>query len=719
VRRLILAGALLLFAARAGAVEYELPIDIESEEDLYELLFSEEISEESFNALLELLRRGVDLSKADAEELYALPGLTLQDVDGIVAYREAAGGIPDPGALFAAGVLTDEKLLAIAPFLVVSRAAGADVPPVAGRARLRGVYTTGDGRLPPVALEGRASTLRNLHLALALVVARNDIGDLRYDTGRDALSAAPRATRLRVPKFYAAWRTPKLDLLAGTYTAGFGQRLTFDETSLYTPNGIYPDAVVSRDSDLVRECIESMGELGETPCPAGPRRYVTPDFDWRDTLLGVAVSARQLETGSLGWFQLSAWGSAQPRDIYQYELYDRGRCEDPTDDGDSDCLAPDVFRRDEVDPTAPSSEISFQTLPNLWVELLGGANVSWFGSRRGHVGVTAWGAQPRWLVGGIDLDFQEWSRFPRGGTYGAVGLDAAWGRSWYDLGVEATRSFDGGTGGDLGVLARATATWPRNELELSFRWYGDDFVNPHTGAIAEADEVDGQRARDELGVRLRYGGKLSRRLSVRALASLWEQPSTNVRKARVEARGDFVFTRQLAAGLFARWSDKDLSEAGHAQCYELPIDSVAGEPVPCKGQKIDVGASATISPARKMSVKLQGQIRFIDDGDPEHYPEKFRMDAKGWAMLNWWFTDDARLRARVGYERPDLEGRVRGDTFLEHQLWSYLMLTYRLPRTFLVSARYELRAYFDEELRMTQRSPSPEHWLALDVEARF
>lgn len=722
MRQLIAAAAVLLLAARAAAIEYELPIEIDSEDDLQELFFNQEISEETYNTLLELLRRGVDLAKADPEELYALPGLTLEDVEAIIKYREAAGGIPDPGSLVAAGVLTDEKIAAIAPFVIVTRVVGAATPALSGKVRLRTVYTPDDGRIPPLSLEAKATTLHNLNLALALVVTRNEIGDLRYDTDRDALSAEARATRLRVPKAYAHWKTPMLEVLAGSYGAGFAQQLTFDESTLYRPNGLVPHSIILRNSDLVRECIESTGELGMTPCPSSPKRYVTPDFNWVERLFGLAISARKLPTGDLGWFQLTGWGSAQPRDIYQYEIYDRAKCSDPTDDSDENCKAPAVYHRDPMDPTAPSPAFSYQTLPYAWVELLGGGNISWFAGRRTHVGVTGWGAKPHWLIGGLDLDFQEWSRFPRGGPYGAVGADAAYGASWYDLGVEVTRSFDGGpTGGDLGVLGRGTATWAHNELELSLRWYGRDFINPHTGAIAEPDEVDGQRARDELGARLRYGGKVTRKLKLRALADFWVQPSADIPKIRFETRADYTINRLVTAGLFARWSDKDLREGGHAQCYEVPVEQTSdGVPVPCKGQKIDLGVATTLSPMRKMDVKLEGQIRFVDDGlNAKNYPDRFRKDAYAWALWTWWMTDDARLRARIRYDRPDIEGKIADRTFLEHTLWAYLMLTYRMPRAFEVSGRYELRAYLNDDQRSYVRDPSPEHWLSLEVEARF
>jgi hypothetical protein len=712
VRSVVVAAALLCAAAPAAAIEYELPIDIDSEEDLYELYYSQEISEDTFNALIDLLRRGVDVGKADAEELYALPGLTVADVDAIITYRAAAGTIFDPGALAAAGVISDEKLAAIAPFVIVGPIERPGAPAFAGRARYRALYSSGDSRLPAMALEARATTLRRLNLAVDLVVTRNLIGDLRYDAGRDALSAAGRTTRVHVPKAYAFWKTPGLEVVAGSYTAGFGQRLTFDETTMYTPNGIYPDATIQRDGSLVRDCIESTGELGVTPCPADSRRYVTPDYDWRESLLGLGVSARKIPAGKKGWFQLTGWGSAEMRDIYQYELYDRGRCADPTNDDDSDCDAPDVFHR-MPDPLEPSPEFSFQTLSDVWAELLGGANVSWFSGRRGHIGITGWGANPYWLVNGIALDFQEWSRWPRGGGYGAIGADASFGLGLYDLGVEVTRSFDGITGGDFGAVVRATTTWYHNELELSARWYGKNFVNPHTGAIAEPDELDGQRARDEAGVRVRYGGQPTRRWSVRALADAWITPSSTTPKTRVEARADYIFNRDWRAGGFARWSDKDLRESGFGLCHDITRE-VAGEPVPCTGQKISVGALAIYTPRPKLTVKAQGQLAMSDD---PAYSDRFRMDVLGWLGLTWWVTDDARLRARVAYEKPDLGGQVTGISSLEHSIWGYLQLSYRLPRQFMISGRYEMRAYLSEG--QYPRDPSPEHWLSLEVEARF
>src|SRR5690606_33525302 len=97
-----------------------------------------------------------------------------------------------------------------------------------------------------------------------------------------------------------------------------GQRLTFDNTDRYTPNGFFLDDAVFRYNDLGVECRESQGELPESPC-AGPAGdvYVTKDFRWRDSLRGVAIGAKHLSV-PVGWLQLYGFGSWQSRQIYQY-----------------------------------------------------------------------------------------------------------------------------------------------------------------------------------------------------------------------------------------------------------------------------------------------------------------------------------------------------------------------------------------------------------------
>ena len=90
--------------------------------------------------------------------------------------------------------------------------------------------------------------------------------------------------------------------------------------------------------------------------------------------------------------------SYQPRSIYQYELYDATSCDDPRDDEAAGCGAPDVMVRPEGGRLTPAPEVSYSTLPDLYVEPLVGANATYFLTRRSYVGVTGYGATVDWLV---------------------------------------------------------------------------------------------------------------------------------------------------------------------------------------------------------------------------------------------------------------------------------------------------------------------------------
>ena len=97
-----------LFAGPARAAIYENSINVDDEDDLFELEQRGDISEETSDTLLEIIREGVDLNSANREQLYDLPGITYADVDAILEYRKVKGRIEDPAELVGAGALTAE-----------------------------------------------------------------------------------------------------------------------------------------------------------------------------------------------------------------------------------------------------------------------------------------------------------------------------------------------------------------------------------------------------------------------------------------------------------------------------------------------------------------------------------------------------------------------------------------------------------------------------------
>ena len=299
LRRAFALACLFVLAPRtARAVQYEVFVEIEAEEDLYDLLVTEQISETSFDALLQLHQTRVELNRADRQRLYLLPNLDYRHVDRILAYRKEAGVIHGLGDLVAAGVL-EAKLVGSLRAFVIVRAPDVPKSQTNGFVRLQGRWSGRYDRLPPaVAAQTRIKALRNLDIGAAAVVTRNRLGRVRWDPGRNALSAEPERVRFELPKLYVEWKDDKWEIIGGTYRIGFGQRLTFDVTDQITPNGFFGDYELRRDNELGLRCRRGAGELVESPCPSGQVARATPDYTWTNRLAGMAVGLNDLPIGT-------------------------------------------------------------------------------------------------------------------------------------------------------------------------------------------------------------------------------------------------------------------------------------------------------------------------------------------------------------------------------------------------------------------------------------
>ncbi len=751
----------------ARATEYETFIDIDDEDDLLELNTAGDISAETFDTLVELLRRGVDLNTGKREDLYTLPNLNYAQVDAILRYREEVGFIHDPAMLVVAGVIDANILKSIAPFIYIVNP-GVRYAATSGYVRLRTAYSPPDRRVPATVLDSQVSTLRHLTLGFAGTVTRQRVGDVRFDPDRDALSADAPRPRVVIPKFFAQWDTDQYSILAGTYRAGFGQRLTFDNTRNPTPNGIYRDLTIyPRPVRLTRLCKESAGELGESPCTGETGdTYVTPDFRWQETLQGLAAGVKQLKMGS-GWLQAYAFMSLQSKSIYQYSIYDPSICDDPRLDSEDhpQCKAPTIYQR-QPSPLSPASSLSYQKLPRMYRDTTAGGNVSYFFNRRSWVGVTGYGTTIKWQTGGKPLDFQESARVPFGGPFGAVGINGAWGKRWSDLGVEVARSFDSMAtasgsattvargGGGFAAIMRHTATWGRHQLETSVRYYDRNYANPYARPIAGRDLSEGQSARDEAGFRLRYAGRPTPKTNVRGTLNFWVPPSSGEPQIHLLARIDHVVTRWFLPGLWLEARDKDLRRNGWQQCYgtdpglsstvsgEDGGDGELGDPdvnygnlgeasqLGCRGESIKYNIQSAFTPHRKFKIVPRFQHRFVGDPkstaiDSSYNPEdaaapkiartNYRQDISLWLTLTARPTDALRLRGRVRYQN----WAIKDNTYLEQSLWSFIDAGYLIRKKFLVQFRYDLFVWLDKRPSTLTRIPSPEHRLMATLEGRF
>lgn len=750
---LALALAAAVWPQRAEAVEYEIFVDIDTEEELNDLLLTQQISDTTYETLVELLRQGVDLDEASREGLYALPNLTYDEVDRILAYRQEAGRIADPADLVAAGVLSRRKLAALAAFLLVPAPEGARGS-VHGLVRYRLAYVAGDRRVPPMALQARVSALSHLTVGAAALLDSRRLGAVRWDPNRDALLADPDAPRPYVPKAFAKWETPRWGVIAGTYRIGFGQRLTFDNSRRYTPNGFYLDDTIIARYDLTRGCSESAGEFAQSPCSdADPR--VAPSFQIAEGLRGVAAGAKRLPL-PVGWLQAYGFWSMQNYELYQYRVYDAAACPDPNRD-DVECQAPQIFvARDDL--AAQTTRYVQRTLPNMVDVITQGANVGWSADERTHVGLTGYGSVPRWRVEGVDLDFAPSERIPRGGPFGAVGADFSWGHRWADLFGEVSRSFDGvpqqqqGGGGFAGIL-RHTASWRSNEIEVSARYYDRRYANPYSRPITSRDRYQGNSGRDEIGGRVRYNGEPVERVDLRAFADVWVRQSTSTPRMRIFARSDVEVTPWWTPGLWLEYQSRDLGAPRFGRCTEAQtIDEILAmgntSAIVCGGQRVQVTARSRIQPIKRLYFTLQYRHEVQNWGFPQTEPSReidlndegdddirdfgdiaasldgvdrvdalneLRQDVNAFLMIVARPVDPLRLRARVRWFWEDIADNAR----FEHSIWTYLEAQYTIRPWAVPKLRYDLYYYLDRRESTALRRPNPEHWIRVQFESRF
>ncbi len=755
----VLAAVLVAAARPAAAAPYEAFIDIENLDDLDDLLTAGQITPETYEVLYALLERGVSLDRAERAELYSLPNLTYGEVDAILEYRKLNGFVADPADLVAAGVLSEEKLLAITAFLLLEDRERGRYDPH-GMVQVATRASQVDDTMPPMMLRARVRAGKELSAGLAAVLTRRRIGDVTWDPNRDALIADPAGAQAHLPKAYVRYQSDKLDAIAGTYRIGFGERLTFDTASDYTPNGIYTDDQLNRSYDLSRECSISRGELAESPCPGlmETRDYVTPDYSWSDGLRGIAVGSEHIDLGA-GRLQAFAWGSYQHRGIYQYEIANREACSDPRNDLDPACSAPDVYVRPDGDPLASTAEHAYQTLPEMFAESLVGGNLTYFAARRDFVGLTAYGATTSWLPDtpeDVRLDTQEWSRWPIGGRFGAIGAQLGIGRGIYDVFAEITHSFDrmpdgpgavDGGGGPAAVL-RVTRNLKKNEIEVSARYFDANFVNPYSGALAAPDELEGHRGRGEHGARAKVTRTIGQ-LTLRVQGDLWRRlvpieipigeqvfaPSYEyMMGGELLVRVDIDSSKILRWGATVQYSDKGIGEAVRyvddpsdpddvpiliPDCYSVIVeDNLIGEPIGCIGERLATRLRVRYAPQRTWHVLAQLSHNYLPSGElVEGSMEETRQQHDLTATVKGIWRPDARLRleSRLAFKDYD----VADNSAYERTLHVMAASGYRLRAKDQLRVRADVRFWLDDRTSTGFRNPSPELWLGAEYQVKF
>ncbi len=695
-----------LWSTPALAELYEVPIFVDDEEDLRDLLESGDIDEEVYQRLVRLLERPLDLNRASRRSLYDLPGVTYAMVDAIVRYR-AETKFTDVADLALAG-LPEDVVAQVAPFARVAKRYRKP-PLVRGSLRLDVLERFEDGRLPAFLLRPYTRWADQVEVGAALLVQEAP-GPFHYHhrEGLTWLSAAPNAPRFQVPKLYVAMERERWGFVLGSYQVGFAEGLVFDETSRAEPDGFYPDALVSRYAD-------------------------TGEFGLNERLFGAAGALRDLRLGG-GHLDLVGFVSYWPYAVNQNDVDSRLR---PQDDsayfatGDPNPL----YCQAGVDPFVCAQEgrgrFTSETLRWAFTELVFGARAAWSPVLDWTVGLTGYGARLDWTESD-DLYFVPSAAYPNRGWFGAYGVDLQGRVDLFSLRGEYARTAHGGDA----ALLRLILAWPLVDLEMSGRYYESDFDNPHARGQAAADEYMGQRDRDEAGGNLRVTARPLDWLQTRVDLDVWYRPSLDYASLALRTRFDVTPLDWLGLSFGVDYTDKDLSEGGRDEKYEDDVSTdVEGV------QQRDVGAGARVAAWAQLRLRVVEGVQIMAfyksilwDAEvterayvyPEpvrgllstYYDANFAHDHYAWLSVTARLAPPLLLSARFKYYDAESEFTYRGESYVE----GWLQLRARLGAGLSLQSRYRLRYFLDERDAIRADwgpTVNPEHRLEASVDWRF
>jgi len=580
----------------AAAYDYSTAIYIEDEEDLYELYYAGLLEEEEFQVLLALLEQPVDVNTATRDELYDLPGISRTTADAIVKRREEVGPFQAEWELIEIPGIGDAVYEQIRPFVY-------NLPPVVTKLPVRGILQLRIGKSfeklepreddhpekthsvddlgynkgPHSYLRGRVTVNRWLEGGIQGII-QEDTGRVHYDPESRDFVAQWGAPAFVLDKGFVSAKHADGSGIAGTYSVGFGRRLTFDVSDRTDPHGWYRDLSISQTSN-------TYGMLG--------------DFSSPQRLFGGAARLTAIRFGRSS-LDMTVFGSSRLHDLYQYHM---GL---PVCDSLED-VSPRVYMQDQ---DGTYNRVGWMTLPNAYREDIVGGNFTFRINSRSHVGVTGYVAHiDKATIDGVP-DNNEWLfrfRLPNRNYFGAIGVDGRLALGMLTLSGEYAHNDNNGNA----ALVEVNLARPRFDLDLIFRHYDTRYDNPHTRGVAADDLHEGLRARDETGFRFKGWVMPLDWLQVRALADLWRRHSLQTWNLKLYGKLDVWPMEQLRFGGYVRWTNKDLLHNGRARIYggsedlELffldPSNSLADIP----DEEIEEGAGA------KTQFGIQADVYFI------------------------------------------------------------------------------------------------------------
>ena len=733
-------AAVLATGGLARAEIYDVPVLVDTEEDIIDLYNNGDLTEGERDVLIDLLDNKVDLNKADRDDLYELPGVTYSIADTIIEARASRDDwFPSVAALEDVVGLPADVVDQIRPFLYVASRTPPS-PPIRGSIRIKvadalngassssTATSSSDGTTDTTPIGDVKDPGPSAYMRLRLdgwdgMVGFGYVGILHErpgelssidNGGEPALIAeSPHYAYDYIPKAYLfldteLWGDARGAFIIGSYTAGFGERLVFDTTNKRKPDGWYKD-------DLVQDATDT-------------RRG---DFSPRKGLFGASAQLTEMHFTPDVWTDVTAMFSYWRYDQYQYD-YSPNRTYYTAEDavaGEKDC-------------SKEGRCFTYETFPNVFSEILGGGNITTHFGGRSHLGVTGYWAKTAFLIDGVDIAWTRSATYPIRDAFWTAGADAAWGTGIVDLFAEYARTDNGGNA----AVLRAELDLDPVDLELSARYYDELYDNPHGRGQAASDEFNGRRARDEAGGMVRMVAKVMPWWRLQLATDIWNHPTNGRTDMKLNHKDTFDPIRELRLSTWVTYTDKDLTVGGRNEDYAANLESlvkadeeridqliaegldpdeanasvIADLDPTGKGMKLDWGVQLTAKAIPLTTITAYYKMTWWD---VSKYEDQFQTDYSTWLAISVKPLPYLGFQTRVKVANEDLDSveedtdgdgvpdKESGDEYVQ---W-YARVDFAILKWVKGYVRYDLKWFFDA----SPPDANPEHAIRGVVDVKF
>jgi len=200
-------------------------------------------------------------------------------------------------------------------------------------------------------------------------------------------------------------------------------------------------------------------------------------------------------------------------------------------------------------------------------------------------------------------------------------------------------------------------------LDLSLRYLGDNYDNPHARAISMADEWLGSPDRGELGFRLDGAWRIHRYVGLRVGQDLWRAlrwedgneafGETYYWRNETFLRVDTYPLRWLNVGVFAAYRDNDLATTGWT--YTQEDGDVAGVDYALNGTKWQVGLQSSIEPIKMLRFWLYYKLSLYNTKKLSEEDRTLQKDHYGYLRARVKPLDWLLFSLRAKYFQGELE----------------------------------------------------------------